>query len=576
MLTDLTIRDLGVIPESAVEFSPGLTVLTGETGAGKTMVVTGLRLLVGGRSDPGRIREGAQKAVVEGHISLDSLPDDSVAAVRATVAEAGGEADENDEILLARQVSTKGRSRAWVGGRTSSAAVLAEVSGEVIAIHGQNDQLRLLGADEQRAALDRFGGSDHRKLLEKYRSTYRSWRDLRKDLAERTEKRRELAMRADQLRFAIEEINAVNPEVGEEERLTSAVRRVEDVDTLRDSGRSALDLIDGSETEDTDGASGLLGRAQQLLGGTEDQVLDGLEERLATVTTMLSDISVELGQFLESLPDEDESLDDLMNRINDIRGLTRKYAPDVEGVLKWRDKASRQLDALDVSEDTLTALAEAVDTEERNLSRYSKKLTRSREKLARELAEQVTAELKGLAMPNTSLSVSIFSATQFGPDGRDVVEFGLRAFDGVEPRSLATSASGGELSRVMLALEVVLAGGDTGRTLVFDEVDAGVGGRAAVEIGRRLARLATGNQVIVVTHLPQVAAYADSHLHVHKDLGAGGVVSAVQELDRDRRIEELARMMAGLDDTESGRAHASDLFAKAEAEKAEWSAQRRT
>ncbi|WP_298088833.1 DNA repair protein RecN [uncultured Corynebacterium sp.] len=575
MLTELTIRDLGVIPESTVEFSPGLTVLTGETGAGKTMVVTGLRLLSGGRADAGRVRTGAEKALVEGRIATTDLAESLADDVESVLSECGGERDENDEIILARQVSAKGRSRAWVGGRGTPASALAEISGAVLAIHGQNDQLRLLGSDEQRAALDRLGGESVRPLLEAYREVRGRWRAAAKDLEERTSKRREMAMRADQLEFALEEIDAVDPEPGEDERLTETIRRMQDLDGLREAAVVSWAAIDGpaavgdsgAGAEDEEGAADKLGRAHQLLAASGDSELTELAERLAEITSGLTDVSAGLGAFLSGLPEETESLDGLLARQAEIRNLTRKYAPDIAGVLAWRDKARRKLGSLDVSGEALEKLAAEVADLEKKVKAAARKLTSVRKKLAVDLAKRVTVELHGLAMPHTSLVVDVTDSGSFGPAGADDVNFQLSAHKGAEPRPLASSASGGELSRVMLALEVVLAEGDGGRTLVFDEVDAGVGGRAAVEIGRRLGRLAARNQVIVVTHLPQVAAYADTHLHVAKDVGADSVVSGVTSLDRDRRIEELARMMAGLDGTESGRAHATDLLDRAEADR---------
>ena len=562
MLTELTIRDLGVIPESTVEFSPGLTVLTGETGAGKTMVVTGLRLLSGGRADAGRVRTGAEKALVEGRVATDDLAGSLSDAVEKILAECGGDRDENGEILLARQVSAKGRSRAWIGGRGTPASSLADLAGAVLAIHGQNDQLRLLGGDEQIAALDRLGGDRVAPLLEAYRAVRREWRTAAKDLEERTTKRRELAMRADQLTFALEEIDAVDPEPGEDVELTQTIRRMQDLDGLREAASTAWGSID-----EEDGAADLLGRAQHALANSGDSELVGLAERIGELTSGLTDVSADLGTYLEGLPEETESLDGLLARQAEIRNLTRKYAPDIDGVLQWRDKARRKLGSLDVSGEALDKLAADVAALEKKVKAAAKKLTKVRTELAGDLGRRVTAELKGLAMPMTSLVVEVAPSGSFGPVGADDVSFLLSAHKGAEPRPLAGSASGGELSRVMLALEVVLAEGDGGRTLVFDEVDAGVGGRAAVEIGRRLARLAERNQVIVVTHLPQVAAYADTHLHVAKDVAEDGVVSGVGELDRDRRIEELARMMAGLDGTESGRAHATDLLEKAQADR---------
>lgn len=591
MLTEISIRDLGVIPDATLEFSPGLTVLTGETGAGKTMVVTSLKLLCGARADAGRVRTGASKALVEGRVSIEHLSEDEAGIIDAVIAELGGERDENDEYLLARQVSAKGRSRAWVGGRSASAAVLGDVASRLIAIHGQNDQLRLHSADEQRAAIDRMAADTIHPLLETYRQQRKQWRSLVKELEEKTSKRRELAMRADQLSFAIQEIDAVSPEPDEDQQVAAQIRRMQDLDGLRDAAIAALAAIDGAAAaeqfegvdaggaelgsrrpssmvgasidSDVDGAAELLGSAAAELAAADDEELAELASRLRDLTSELAEVSAGLGVFLSGLPEETESLDRLMQRQAEIKNLTRKYAPDIAGVLAWRDKAERKLATLDVSGEALDKLATEIKAAEKKLGATAKKLTKARSAAAKKLEKAVTAELGGLAMPHTSLVVSITQADTFGPFGTDQIEFLLRAHDGAEPRPLASSASGGELSRIMLALEVVLAEGQAGHTMVFDEVDAGVGGRAAVEIGRRLRQLAANNQVIVVTHLPQVAAFADTHLVVSKDVHSGAVSSDVRNLDDKERVAELARMMAGLDESDSGLAHAQDLLDRA-------------
>ena len=283
---------------------------------------------------------------------------------------------------------------------------------------------------------------------------------------------------------------------------------------------------------------------------------------------MLSDVSAELGSYTSRLPSDPEELEKLLQRQQEIKGLTRKYAPDAAGVVAWRDKAGERLAKIDTSEGAVEKLKAKVAELERSMRKHAAALTKARTKAAGKLGAAVTEELHGLAMPKAQLSVNVTQA-QYGRDGADAVEILLAPNSALEPKPLATSASGGELSRVMLALEVILSESSSGATLVFDEVDAGVGGRAAVEIGRRLARLARGNQVIVVTHLPQVAAYADTHLHVSKDISDVAVTSGVAALQREERIEELARMMAGMDDSDTGRAHAAELFERAQGEVAQ-------
>lgn len=572
MLAEIAISNLGVISHASAELSPGLTVLTGETGAGKTMVVTGLRLLTGGRADASRVRTGSDGAVVEGAFSTGGLPEDAVGAVRDIATAAGADADENGEYLVSRSVKASGRSSAHLGGRKVPAATLGELAGHLLTIHGQNDQLRLMAPEQQLAALDRFDPAIAAKLR-RYREAYTDWRAVAKDLKERTEKRLELAQEVDRLQFALEEIDAVSPQAGEDDELVATINRLQDVDALREAAETALVAIDGADAVggvggEEEPASDLIGRAQQALEAASDQDLRDLGARLGEVAGVLSDVSAELGSYMGSLPSDPEELERLLQRQQEIKALTRKYAPDAAGVVAWRDKAQARLAKIDTSEGAVEKLKANVAELEREMQRRAAELTKARQKAAERLGAAVTKELHGLAMPKAQLRVQV-SQAPYGRDGADAVEILLAPNTALEPKPLATSASGGELSRVMLALEVILSASSSGATLVFDEVDAGVGGRAAVEIGRRLARLADGNQVIVVTHLPQVAAYADTHLHVSKDVGDEAVTSGVAALQPEERIEELARMMAGMDDSDTGRAHAAELFERAQSEVAQ-------
>ncbi|OFP37407.1 DNA repair protein RecN [Corynebacterium sp. HMSC071B10] len=569
MLAEIAIRNLGVISHASAELAPGLTVLTGETGAGKTMVVTGLRLLTGGRADASRVRTGATEAVVEGAFSLAGIAEDTQERVEEIAEGAGASADENGEYVVSRSVKATGRSKAHLGGRTVPAATLGELAGELLTIHGQNDQLRLMSPDEQLAAVDRFDPKIA-GLLEKYRSAYRAWREAARDLRERTERRLELAQELDRLQFALEEIDGIDPQEGEDTELVETINRLQDVDALREAAETALAAIDGSEAAggyggDEDAASTLVGRAAAALDGASDAVLKELGTRMHEVASLLGDVSAELGSYVAELPSDPDELDRLLQRQQELKTLTRKYAPDIAGVLAWRAKAAERLARIDTSDEAIEALKKRVATAEKEMRTRAKALTKARVAAAAELGQAVTGELHGLAMPKAQLSVEI-SEVEFGPRGADAAEIRLAPNTALEPKPLATSASGGELSRVMLALEVILSGASGGATMVFDEVDAGVGGRAAVEIGRRLARLAANNQVIVVTHLPQVAAYADTHLHVAKDVSDESVTSGVLSLDAAARIDELARMMAGLDDSDTGRAHATELFERAQRE----------
>lgn len=573
MLSDITIHNLGVIPSASLELSEGLTVLTGETGAGKTMVVTGLRLLAGGRAEAQRVRSGSSQAVVEGRFLLDSVAPESAEMARAVVSAAGGALDENGEVIVSRTVSAQGRSRAHLGGRSVPAANLAEFSKEVLTIHGQNDQLRLLNSDRQRDALDRFSQKIS-ALMTFYSEAYRAWKNLSKDLQERQASKRELAQEVDRLEFAIREISEVDPQPGEEADLLVQIARLQDVDDLRAQAVGALSVIDGAagvegyatcDSSDADAASDLIGQALSSVRVSSDPTLQGVSQQLEAVTSILMEVSAQLGGFLDELPADPKMLDELLQRQQALKQLTRKYASDIDGVIKWKLKAEQKLESIDVSPEALDQLKKETALAERKMNDAGMALRAARIEAAQELSNAVTKELYGLAMPKAMFSV-VVHPTEPQPSGFDEVEFCLAPNNATDPRPLASSASGGELSRVMLALEVILSAGQHGNTLVFDEVDAGVGGRAAVEIGRRLARLAQNNQVIVVTHLPQVAAYADTHLHVAKDVGESTVTSGVEKLSEERRVEDLARMLAGLEDTDTGRAHARELFEKAQAE----------
>ncbi|EME22008.1 DNA repair protein RecN [Rhodococcus triatomae] len=589
MLTELRIDSLGAIASAAAQFHEGFTVLTGETGAGKTMVVTSLHLLGGARADAGRVRVGADRAVVEGRFSTANVGAQTAADIDRMLESTGAERDDDGTVIAVRTVGADGRSRAHLGGRSVPAGVLAELTTPLLTVHGQNDQLRLQRPDQQRQALDEFGGAPLGSLLDKYRALRSEWLQARAELDERTRSSRELAQEADRLEFALNEIDGVAPQPGEDVAIVAEVKRLGALDSLRSAAAETQAALTGPGDLADDagmgaaGALDLLGEARSRVESADDEALTVLAPRLAEAITILTDVSSDLTGYLEDLPSDPGALDTLLSRQAELKTLTRKYAADVDGVLEWAAQARERLGRIDVSADALASLAARVDSAATGLAEAAAALSRARTKSAGKLGKAVTAELAGLAMGKAKLEVVVrpMAATaqdsapldvggvpvHAGSAGIDEVEFRLAAHDGAPALMLGKSASGGELSRVMLALEVVLAGAQSGATMVFDEVDAGVGGRAAVEIGRRLARLARTHQVIVVTHLPQVAAFADTHLVVDKVDGRRGADSGVRTLTDDERVVELARMLAGLGDTETGRAHAEELLATASAER---------
>jgi DNA repair protein RecN (Recombination protein N) len=575
VLTEIRIESLGAISVATAEFDRGLTVLTGETGTGKTMVVTGLHLLGGARADATRVRSGADRAVVEGRFTTTDLDDAACAELDEMLDASGAERDEDGSVIALRSVSREGPSRAYLGGRSVPAKSLSGFTTELLTLHGQNDQLRLMRPEEQRGALDRFAAAG--PTLERYRKLRDAWLSARRDLIERRNRSRELAQEADRLKFALNEIDAVDPQPAEDDALVADILRLSELDTLREAAATARAALSADDA-DVFGSSAAdsLGRAKAALESADDAALRALAEQIGEALTVVVDAGRELGAYLEELPVDASALESKLARQAQLRTLTRKYAADIDGVLRWAQASRERLAQLDVSEEALTALARRVDELARELSEAAVDLSKVRRKAAKRLAKEITAELSALAMADAEFTIGAttdLAANQddadalklpsgelvrAGSDGIDQVEFGFAAHRSVTVLPLAKSASGGELSRVMLALEVVLAASAAGTTMVFDEVDAGVGGRAAVQIGRRLARLARTHQVIVVTHLPQVAAYADVHLVVHSTGGKGA--SGVRRVTGDDRVAELARMLAGLGESDSGRAHARELL----------------
>jgi DNA repair protein RecN (Recombination protein N) len=569
VLEELRITGLGVIDDTTLRLTRGMNVITGETGAGKTMVVTGLGLLFGGRADAGRVRADPGRAVVEGRLRLAGALG---GAIQTRITDAGAEVDDDGSVLLSRTVTIEGRSRAHVGGRSMPVSMLTEVGEQVVAVHGQSDQLRLLRPAEQRASLDRFAGPEHEKLLETYREAYSRWRAVAEDLADRRRNARERTQEAELLKLGLDEITRVDPQPGEDDELRAEGQRLEHAEGLRIAAAEAAQALAGGVevTDDTPDATQLLGAARRTLEAQAgvDASLGDLAARLEEAASLIGDVAAELSAYLSALDADPARLETIYERRAALRALTRKYADDVDGVIAWADHARSRLAVLDSSDDLLEELEKERQRLETTVSEMAGRLTAARTEAAERFSGAVSVELAGLAMPHAKVEVAVLARPDGpGPDGADEVELRLLAHPGAPSLPLQKGASGGELSRVMLAIEVVFAGAGGPPTLVFDEVDAGVGGQAAVEIGRRLARLARTHQVLVVTHLPQVAAFADRHLVVAKDTGGAITTSGVRIVEETERARELARMLAGLPDSDLGIAHAEELLAVAEKEK---------
>jgi DNA repair protein RecN (Recombination protein N) len=561
MIEELRISRLGVIEDALLELDPGFTVVTGETGAGKTMVVTGLGLLFGGRADSGLVRAGASRAAIDGRLRLPPKLD----GLRQRLDDIGADI-EDDTLLVSRVVGADGRSRAQVGGRSAPVGVLAELADDLVAVHGQTDQLRLRSPIRQRAAIDQFGGPDVGKPLAQYTAIYRECLDVEATLSTLRQHAREREREAETLRFGLAEITAANPLPGEELSLAAEVARLAHADDLRSAATSAHALLTGDPAEaDRPDAVGLLAAARAALerAADHDPALAEAAKRVAEAGYLASDVATELASYVAGLETDPARLAAAQERQAVLHGLARKYvdaSDGPDGVLTWARVAAERLAALATDDSRIDELSVRSAQLRAQLSAAADTLSAARRRAASRFGKAVTNELRDLAMPHAAVTAEVRNGGECGPHGADDVELLLTPHPGAPARPIAKGASGGELSRVMLAVEVVFAGQTDTPTFVFDEVDAGVGGRAAVEVGRRLARLARSAQVVVVTHLPQVAAFADRHLVVVKSDDGAVTSSGVVALDDGGRVAELSRMLAGLDGSALAQGHASELL----------------
>lgn len=562
MIEEIAIRDLGVIAEARLALGAGFTAVTGETGAGKTMVVTALGLLRGERADAGAVRSGRDQAVVEGEWSV---PGDGAVARR--VRDAGGTLDDGEpgraHLLLGRSVAAEGRSRAVVGGRSAPVGVLSELGERLVAVHGQADQVRLRSGTAQREALDRFAGEPLTGMLSEHGRVFEAAREVRRRLDELTGDRDRREREGAELRAALEEIEAAAPRRGEDEELAATAERLGNLEDLR---LAALDAREAVSAQSGDGGADAVGRVDDARRALErvahhDAALAPAVEAAAGVSAALADLSAQLSHYLAGLDTEGaRELDAIQERRALLGTLARRFGPTLDDVVDLWERGSDRLLELDGDGDRIAALeTEAAELDAR-LDALATRLTELRTKAADRLAAAVSIELSALAMPDARLVVEI-DPREPSASGRDRVALALVPHPGAEPRPIGRGASGGELSRIMLALEVVLAGSDPVPTFVFDEVDAGVGGAAATEIGRRLARLAERAQVIVVTHLAQVAAFAGTHFAVVKSSDGSVTASDVRAVTGEDRVAEMARLLSGQPDSPVALEHARELLA---------------
>ncbi len=549
MIEELHIRGLGVIEDAHLALAPGLTVVTGETGAGKTMLVTALQLLLGSRADSSLVRAGAPAASVD-----------------AVVNPRPREADEHlppsdDPLIVAREVPADGRSRARLDGRPVPVGALAEVLGAHVEVHAQHEHVRLARAEVQRDLLDRYAGAPHARALATYREAHTRWRAL----AERAERlqadARERARELDRLRFEVTEIDGAELDPVVDAGLDAAIERLAHAEQLQQAAVTASAAL-GSE-----GAGEPAGIAVAALRRlrVDDPVLQALTDRAVGLAEELTALAVDVRDYGESIEVDPAALAELQDRRQLLSGLTRKYGDDIAAVLAYADEARRRLAALEADEVDAGQLAGQLEEARAAVDAAAAAVHRGRVTAAEQLAAVVDDHLADLGMPHARCTVAVEALTDAAPaaHGTDRVTFLLAPNPGEPPLALGQAASGGERSRVALAIEVALADVDEASVLVFDEVDAGIGGATALKVGEKLARLAAGDrgrQVLCVTHLAQLAAFADVHHVVEKGLSGGRTVTTARRVAEDQRVGELARMLGGDPDADAGREHARELL----------------
>lgn len=552
MIESISIRNLGVIKQAQLELGPGFTAITGETGAGKTMVLTALDLVLGGRADSTAIRKGEPSLFVEGIWRVgEDFPSEQVSEMGAEL--------EGGELIVNRTVTTEGRSRAVVSGVTVPVGALAGLAESLVAVHGQSEQIRLRSQSAQREALDDFGGEALRKISDAYRVTFQNYRELEKRIERLRNSNDEDLRRVSEIKEFLSDLSKLDPKPEEEIEVAERISRLSNVESLRQAASIAHEALSSEGEYD---AVTLTGSARKALenASSNDPELVPYVESLRIAGETINEVSTSLASYLQSLDADPRELEELMNRKSALAAFSRKYSGTVEELLQRAPLAQAELMDLESSEDQIEKLEQQFAALEAQLSHAASELTKSRTVAAQELATRVNAELAGLAMAGANLEIRITPLSDFELSGLDRIEFLLAAHPGAEPRPLGKGASGGELSRIMLAIELVLVGNRPLPTLIFDEVDAGVGGNAAVELGRRLKALSKATQVIVVTHLPQVAAFADTQLRVKKNVDGEFTATSVEILEGEGRVEELARMLSGSADSEVARAHAKELL----------------
>ena len=571
MLESLTISNLGIIAAASIELDPGLTVLTGETGAGKSMILQSIGLLMGDRASAELVLVSADRARVDCEVKFDATLG---SAVLALVEESGGECEaiENSvdrTLLISREITPTGRGKIFLGGRQVPASVLRQVSENLIVLHGQSDQVLLRDGSKQLELLDRAGGEAAASAKIAYQNSLRSYRKLLKEQENLLASEGDQQARIFVLEQGINEISELNLVEGEDDQAAQKISVMRNIDDLNSCVGRARELLTGAtdpirESRSTPVVEQLGEIVKSLEHGRElDSELSLNLDRIVSALAELSDLDADLGSYLSGLGADPAELADLETRVSQLSAIKKKYGSTLADVIAWREQAQGELEAMLSRDSRLDEIAGEIAAALEVVAQDAKELTLARASAAKALEASIKSELAGLSMPFAQVKIELEVEADpklWTRSGCDRAVFMLAAHESAKFLPLSRCASGGELSRVMLAIEVALAGEDPVPTMIFDEVDAGIGGAVAVEVGRRLAALARHTQVIVVTHLPQVAAFADRHLVVEKKSAANSVETTVALVDGDARVREITRMLSGLPDSEHGGAHSLELL----------------
>ncbi len=550
MITELRVRDLATIADVTLQLGPGLNVLTGETGAGKSMLVDALALLLGERATSGSVRPGAAKTIVEG--AFEAVD----ATARGRIEALGLDLDDG-RLIVRREVSAEGRSRAWVNGSPTTAAVLGELGALLVDLHGQHETQSLLRPDAQRDILDAFAHAEAERAA--VAGAHAMAQRLRAEETSLAAKRDEVRRRADYLRHVVNEIDAARLKPGEDEALQLEARRLSQAGALAEHAKRIADALEGDEGN----ALGAAGVADRALAALEkvDPTVAGWREMLDTAYANLAELARLAATYADEVQEDPERLAEVERRRDQLFRLTQKHGAGLDAVLRTREESAAELDLLDTADVDLRALAARRAAAEAGLETAAAALSERRRDSAERLARGVNRLLPQLGMPGGKLGVELAPLDEPAAHGRESVQLTARINVGLDAKPIARAASGGELSRLMLALKVVLARHDAIATLVFDEVDQGIGGEVGAQVGAALAEVAERHQVLVITHLPQIAARADRHLVVSKQARSGIATSDVQVIHGEDRVGEIARML-GDGEGEAARRHAQALLRK--------------